>query len=396
MLYFNTGTSSYEKLVSLGPAVWEPVIPASINATSLGGVVAAKYSPTRGTLTNTTSINDVALALGSYTQLSTTGLIVKGYPVEKAGTLFITREFDGTTNYIVQRYVTTDSVEYTRYYKTNWTSPGWLRTLTSANLGAKELGQESTGIDADRLDGQHGSYYLAATGFSKTTVLSLLSGTNSPLNASSLGPNSRSANDFLSPERHTNNKLYSGSVSAGVAGAPLTLYNSDNTATGLGLPKLAFYDLARPGSGSDVLKAKGAQFILNRTSDTSTVDLFDADGTTKGTLGVKILSATDVNTTNVTSSLVTSANVYVTSDLRKKKDLVKIEGALAKTRALTGYLYKMRDTDKESAGIIAQDLQKVLPEAVTEMQDGFLAVDTQAIISILVEAIKELGDRTDG
>ena len=88
---------------------------------------------------------------------------------------------------------------------------------------------------------------------------------------------------------------------------------------------------------------------------------------------------------------ISGAVVTQRSDKRVKNNLVPITSALDKVCALNGYTYYRTDLRKASAGIIAQDLQKVLPEAVeADSKSGLLNVDTQAQIGLLVEAIKEL------
>lgn len=98
-------------------------------------------------------------------------------------------------------------------------------------------------------------------------------------------------------------------------------------------------------------------------------------------------------------------DVYIRSDRRLKKDLVKIDSALDKVCKLSGYTYdKLASigSDKvvgREAGIIAQTLQEVLPEAVTESTDTegntILVVSGSAVNALLVEAIKELKERVD-
>ena len=98
-------------------------------------------------------------------------------------------------------------------------------------------------------------------------------------------------------------------------------------------------------------------------------------------------------------------DVYIRSDRRLKKDLVKIDSALDKVCKLSGYTYDKLaalGSDKvvgREAGIIAQTLQEVLPEAVTESKDTedntILVVSGSAVNALLVEAIKELKERVD-
>jgi len=85
------------------------------------------------------------------------------------------------------------------------------------------------------------------------------------------------------------------------------------------------------------------------------------------------------------------------SDIRVKKNFLPISDALENMLQLRGltYLYKTdADTDPRRVGVIAQDVQKVLPEAVAE-HDGILGVKYTEIIPLLIEAIKELKHGVD-
>ena len=87
------------------------------------------------------------------------------------------------------------------------------------------------------------------------------------------------------------------------------------------------------------------------------------------------------------------------SDERLKTDLVPITNALDKVstlRAVTGR-YKTDDIGVSRAFLIAQDMQKVLPEAVNIQEDelGTLGVQYTDTIPLLVAAIKELTQRLE-
>jgi len=78
-----------------------------------------------------------------------------------------------------------------------------------------------------------------------------------------------------------------------------------------------------------------------------------------------------------------------------KTNIKRIENALDKTKRLTGNTYKRTDLDcKLSAGVIAQEVEAVLPESVTEIE-GLKQVAHNGIIGLLVEAIKELSAKVD-
>jgi hypothetical protein len=86
------------------------------------------------------------------------------------------------------------------------------------------------------------------------------------------------------------------------------------------------------------------------------------------------------------------------SDERLKENIVGIDGALDKVSQLNGYTFTYKADGKISAGVIAQEVEKVLPEAVSEMElplkadDGadYKVVNYDALHGLLIEAIKEL------
>ena len=83
------------------------------------------------------------------------------------------------------------------------------------------------------------------------------------------------------------------------------------------------------------------------------------------------------------------------SDERLKKNIEVIPNALDKVKELKGVNFNYKKDGKRSTGLIAQDLQKVLPEAVyttndIETKEEHLAINYGLVIGLLVEAIKEL------
>ena len=86
------------------------------------------------------------------------------------------------------------------------------------------------------------------------------------------------------------------------------------------------------------------------------------------------------------------------SDERLKKDIKPITGALDKVGQLSGYTFTYKNDGKQSAGVIAQEVEAVLPSAVTESTlplktDGdveYKTVQYDQLHGLLIEAIKEL------
>lgn len=103
---------------------------------------------------------------------------------------------------------------------------------------------------------------------------------------------------------------------------------------------------------------------------------------------------------------VNANDVYIRSDRRLKKNFVEVRDALRKVSALTAYSYEKKQTleateyDKKEVGLIAQDVEQVLPEAVTRVVDSsnkdgteILTLSNSALIALLVEAVKELSEK---
>lgn len=85
-------------------------------------------------------------------------------------------------------------------------------------------------------------------------------------------------------------------------------------------------------------------------------------------------------------------DVHIDSDERLKSNFEYIENALDKVDHLSGLIYDKKQKigdDIREAGIIAQRLRDVLPEAVGE-HDGYLNISPSGVNALLVEAIKEL------
>jgi len=91
------------------------------------------------------------------------------------------------------------------------------------------------------------------------------------------------------------------------------------------------------------------------------------------------LSATDFNTL---------------SDIRFKENVETIEGALDKVDALRGVTYNWKSNGHASVGVIAQEVQSVLPQLVTEGEEK-ITVNYNGLVGLLLQAVKELSARVD-
>ena len=96
----------------------------------------------------------------------------------------------------------------------------------------------------------------------------------------------------------------------------------------------------------------------------------------------------------------TSGNVTAYSDIRVKENIEHIPNALDKVCQLNGYTFDRTDvtfddqgqpeTPYRQTGVIAQEVLKVLPEAVMGDEDGHYSVAYGNMVGLLIEAVKEL------
>lgn len=101
----------------------------------------------------------------------------------------------------------------------------------------------------------------------------------------------------------------------------------------------------------------------------------------------------ELNSDNITATDTIHCGVIdVTSDIRLKSDVKKLSDI--DLSSLYAYSYYLKDDKKHRrVGLIAQEIQKVLPEAVNEREDGTLSIDYNAIIAVLVDKINKLEER---
>ena len=112
-----------------------------------------------------------------------------------------------------------------------------------------------------------------------------------------------------------------------------------------------------------------------------------------------VIGTTNVDTPKVTFD--TSGNVYAaadviayaSSDKKLKDNIVNIKNPLDKISKLNGIEFDWNNNqdvyDGHDIGVIAQEVEEVLPEIVETRDDGYKAVKYEKIVPLLIEAIKE-------
>jgi hypothetical protein len=99
-------------------------------------------------------------------------------------------------------------------------------------------------------------------------------------------------------------------------------------------------------------------------------------------------------TYNPSTGTATAATFDSVSDERLKSNIETIEGATEKVAALRGVEFDWKGIDGSSVGVIAQDVQKVYPQLVTDHGER-LTVNYDGLVGLLVQAVKELTARVE-
>jgi len=118
-----------------------------------------------------------------------------------------------------------------------------------------------------------------------------------------------------------------------------------------------------------------------------------------GALGVNVNASTTNGRIDASNDIV----AYSTSDERLKENVKTIDSSLSKVLQIRGVEFDWKELTEEEkktihgneghdVGVIAQEIEKVLPEVVTERENGYKAVKYEKIVPLLIEAIKEQSD----
>ena len=198
-----------------------------------------------------------------------------------------------------------------------------------------------------------------------------------------------------------------------INGTNQLLYQSSNNNT----------DVLPAGTANQVLKSNGSGSAPSWTSDITgnaasadTVDvtenstnadqflLFKASSSTESGATIRVDSGAKYNPDS--NQLTINGNIIAfASDDRLKTNKAEITNALDKVVSLSGFTYNFNETAAELGfntdityvGVSAQEVKKVLPEAVAPapVDNKYMTVQYEKIVPLLIEAIKELKAEVD-
>ena len=94
------------------------------------------------------------------------------------------------------------------------------------------------------------------------------------------------------------------------------------------------------------------------------------------------------STTLQVAGTITCIDINSTSDINLKENIHSIDDPLGKVMQINGVGFRWKDTKEDAIGVIAQDIEEVIPELVKN-NDHIKTVNYNGLIGVLIEAIKE-------
>lgn len=163
------------------------------------------------------------------------------------------------------------------------------------------------------------------------------------------------------------------------------------------------YDAFRVASNANIGVIKVGAGLTVEADGTLNAALDSLPIASTATLGaIKVgggLSASADGTLSITNWGIASEGAVYTSDINLKNDIKKIEDPIGLVNKINGVTFRWNEKSNkqgtEDVGVIAQEIESILPEAVESNAQGDLMVSYHKIIPLLIECIKEQQVRID-
>ena len=279
---------------------------------------------------------------------------------------------------------------------TNKTISGASNTLS--NIGNAQLTNSSTTIGTTAISLGASSTTLAGlTSVTSTAFVGALTG-----NASTVTTNANLTGDVTSVGNATTigaakvtNAMLAGSISnANLANSAITI---GSTSTALGATSTTLAGLTSVTSTTFVGALTGNASTAT-TAGTVTTAAQSAI-TSVGTLtGLTVSGATATGALTVTGAITATGDItaFSASDIRFKENITAIESPIEKIKMISGNTYDWKAENKDihgfegnDVGVIAQEIEEVLPQLVVTRDNGYKAVKYDKLVALLIEGIKE-------
>ena len=150
-------------------------------------------------------------------------------------------------------------------------------------------------------------------------------------------------------------------------------------------------------AGETVFEVQGTSGQLFSITDSLIGDIFEVSDIS----GIPILTVNSSGVVTVDDTLHVTGDViaYYASDKRLKDNIKPIENAIDKIKMIGGYEFdwniNSRNNEGHDVGVIAQEIEEVLPELVGTRSDGYKGVKYEKLTALLIQSNKELIQRVE-
>jgi len=175
-------------------------------------------------------------------------------------------------------------------------------------------------------------------------------------------------------------------------------FTAKNGTSGITISGISTMNGSTPLNG--VMYYSAALYLSSTLNQSVRINYFnDSDGNTTPTNRQLIVgdgNQNDIFHVKANGNVIAAGSIAAFSDLRVKTNISKIEHALNKVEQLNGYTFDRTDIEgPRQTGVIAQEVIKVLPEAVFGSEDTSYSVAYANMMGLMIEAIKELNAKVD-
>ena len=242
------------------------------------------------------------------------------------------------------------------------------KNITVAKGAADSSAADGAGITVDGASATF-NYVHATTAWTSSQDINLATGKVYEINGTSV--------------------LSGSTLGSGVTASSLTSVGTIATGTWQGSVIATTYGGTGNSSGyaSGGAASAATATVVDDTATNATYYPMLAQGTS-GNTAPKV-SSTKL-TFNPSTGQLTATDLNSSSDKRLKKNIKTVTSALDTVNALRGVTFEWKEGSGKAVGLIAQEVQEVLPEIVSTDDNGYLGIRYNNVVGVLVEAIKEL------
>ena len=265
-------------------------------------------------------------------------------------------------------------------------------TNTTYSVGDGGLTQKNfTTTLKNKLDGIESNATADQTAAEILTAIKTVDGAGTGLDADTV--DGYQAANLLDRANHTGTQAYST-----LTGTPTTISSTQATklsnitvTSGVDLDEVAS-NAEGSVQASTTSTISGAKTFSAATAFTNTTN-----STSKTTGAIKLSGGMGIaKTLNVGEDVV----AYASSDERYKDNLQAITNPIDKVKSLTGYTFTWNDKHEQfngnnDIGVVAQEVEKILPEIVDTRDNGYKAVKYEKMVALLIEAVKDQQEQID-